>query len=50
MWVGLADLGRAVGTWRSTSNRNPHNRLQDLFNANLIVRIEQGSRVYYELA
>ena len=43
--AGVADIAKAVGQPKS----NTHNRLQDLVNAGLVKRQEEGRRVYYEL-
>ncbi|MDY6876791.1 MAG: AAA family ATPase [Chloroflexota bacterium] len=49
----LAGMGRAslkdIASVVEQPKSHTHSRLQDLFNANLVVRIEQGNRVYYEL-
>jgi len=49
----LAGLGRAslkeVAEVIEQPRSHTHTRLQDLFNADLVVRVEQGKRVYYEL-
>ncbi len=43
--AGVVDIAKAVGQPKS----NTHNRLQDLVNAGLVKRQEEGRRVYYEL-
>jgi len=43
--AGAGDIAKAIGQPKS----NTHNRLQDLVNAGLVKRQEEGRRVYYEL-